>query len=613
MKMTTRWFKPICAALLLLGSVLASAVGAAPDICATPEGGIGGTGNTIQSSGIGGTGNPARGTGNPARGSGIGGTGAPAGGIGGTGALAGRVMFIAGYAEAQRSGITRPLVKGDPVCAGDALLTAKDALVQLRMADGGTILLRADSQLTIEAFAYRGVEDGSERSLLALAKGGFRAITGAIGRLHKDAYGIRTPNATVGIRGTDHETYFVPVPPPGQTAPAEPGTYNRVISGATVLQTESGKLTIGPKQIGFAGLRGAPPLLLDTPPAIFGDPTAKTGKGARNGNAEKAEKNGDKNEKSEKHEGSEGTERSEKHEGSDKRDLVSRTDSRETKGLQEKFDSDEHNVSGTNTEVVAPIKVGDDKVELHAGLKEITPAPAASMLIGAYSGGGAATTGSVKAGDPGANLLIGANHDPASASNNASRFNYLAGDAKLIQSGVIDEDGIDAHWGIYAGGVSFDPSGRAIPIAYHHFIFLERGLTPPEVITAMTGTASFSRVDGYSPPTNELGGMGGNVKLDVTVSLGGNAAVTAYNLGVSDAQARNWSGAFSGNVPLGDFAQRGVPLAVTCSGASCGSGSGSGSAVGVLAGPAAKALVTSYGLSTTTGQQVVGTAILSRP
>jgi hypothetical protein len=39
---------------------------------------------------------------------------------------------------------------------------------------------------------------------------------------------------------------------------------------------------------------------------------------------------------------------------------------------------------------------------------------------------------------------------------------------------------------------------------------------------------------------------------------------------------------------------------------------GSGTAVGILVGPSANGLISAYGLSTTTGQNVIGTAVLSR-
>ena len=170
--------------------------------------------------------------------------------------LAGKVMFIVGKVEAHNLGQIRTLAKGDPVRVGDMLKSSKEASLQLRMEDGGTIVLRPESQLVIESFVYKGIQDGSEHIALDLVTGGFRAVTGEIGKLHKENYSIRTPNATVGIRGTDHETVFVGRTPPGQVAVIEPGTYNHVISGATLLQSGQGKLLIKPNQTGFAALNG---------------------------------------------------------------------------------------------------------------------------------------------------------------------------------------------------------------------------------------------------------------------------------------------------------------------------------------------------------------------
>ena len=256
----------IIAVIFLGGFITGNALAASDPI---KEGGIGGTGSAGNIKGIGGTGAPAM-----------------EGGIGGTGlrpdnesampTLAGKVLFIVGQVEAQNLGQIRSLTKGDPVRVGDTLKSSKGASMQLRMEDGGTIVLRPESQLVIESFVYKGIQDGSEHIALALLTGGFRAVTGNIGNLHKENYSIRTPNATVGIRGTDHETVFVSRTPPGQTAVVEPGTYNHVISGATMLQSEQGKLLIKPNQTGFAALNGASPIILDKTLPIFGDPKANS-------------------------------------------------------------------------------------------------------------------------------------------------------------------------------------------------------------------------------------------------------------------------------------------------------------------------------------------------
>lgn len=249
---------------IMIGGFIANIgnVWALSDTCAIKVGG----------SGIGGTGIVAKGTG-------IGGTGIKPDGI----QLAGRVLFSTGRVEAKNQGSSRVLAKGDQVCVGDILQTDQGAMVHVRMEDGGLIQLHQSSQLAIETFIYKGVQDGNERSSLALLQGGFRAVTGAVGKLHKENYSIHTPNATIGIRGTDHEIYFVPASRPGQDSAEKPGTYNHVISGGTVLQNEYGKVLIEPSQTGFMPLHNGTPILLDVTPVIFGDRVSEYGKGDERG------------------------------------------------------------------------------------------------------------------------------------------------------------------------------------------------------------------------------------------------------------------------------------------------------------------------------------------
>lgn len=252
---------------IVLGGLFAGTgnVWALSGTCAIKEGGTG----------IGGTGIVAKGTG-------IGGTGITSGGI----QLAGRVSFSTGHVEAKNQGSLRALAKGDQVCVGDTLKTGQGAVVHVRMEDGGLIQMRQNTRLAIETFIYKGVQDGNERSHLALLQGGFRAVTGEVGKLHKENYSIHTANATISIRGTDHEVYYVPEPGPGQDSAEQPGTYNHVISGGTVLQNEYGKVLIDPNQTGFMPLRDGAPMLLDVEPAIFGDRVSEYGRGDERGDEE---------------------------------------------------------------------------------------------------------------------------------------------------------------------------------------------------------------------------------------------------------------------------------------------------------------------------------------
>jgi hypothetical protein len=90
------------------------------------------------------------------------------------------------------------------VLAGDLLITAKDSYAQVQMNDGAQMTLRPHSNLKIEAFQFRKEEPQADNAVLRLLKGGFRTVTGLIGkRGNADAYKVRAASATIGIRGTD--------------------------------------------------------------------------------------------------------------------------------------------------------------------------------------------------------------------------------------------------------------------------------------------------------------------------------------------------------------------------------------------------------------------------
>jgi hypothetical protein len=229
------------------------------------------------------------------------------------------------------------------------------------------------------------------------------------------------------------------------------------------------------------------------------------------------------------------------------------------------------------------------------------------MVDGLLTVGGAPAVGSALAGNSGEKLLVEDNF-PSGYSNDATDFNYLANDVAPIDYGTAQVDGVNVTWGIYAGGIAFDTSGKAIAIDFHPFAFANGGAT---LISSVSGTAAFSTVVGSSTVTAS-GNLGGSVTLNVGINLS-SATVTSYVLGVTDANARAWTGNLLNGTPvaLSTFAN-GTPLAGTCV---CGSGtvSANGSAAGLLIGPAAKGLISSYALSTTTGQAVAGAVVMSRP
>ncbi len=541
-------------------------------------GGTGGTGTVAQGGGTGGTGAVAQGggtggTGTVAQGGGTGGTGISAdGGIGGTGrpaTLAGRVLFASGRVEAQLpGGAPRALGKGDPVCEGETLNSGAKSLLQLVTVDGATLVLRPGTQLEIEAYAFSGSEDGTEKTHLRLLRGGVRAITGRIGHTRKAAFIIRTETATVGILGTDHETFFVPRPTSGEGPVAEPGTYNRVISGGTVLSTPTGSLRIHPRQVGFAGFGRSQPRILERPPEFLGAPLSRLRRDAPNSSARSSSMEGD----------------------------VAQV--------------------ASGSLVVQEVNIFGTPLDLQTYLGGLFPAPVGGAYVGVQHVGPSVSAGGVTVDNVGSIVLLDGVALPGSVSSSATGFNYTANPAVLMERGAVMVDGAHVVWGLYAGGTSLDGAGQPVLNDYHHFAFAPGGATPDAVVRSLTGSATFATLVRNSSPTNELGGVGGTLNLSVQVQLGASASLIDYNLSVLDANARNWTGRFTGTAPLSVFGTGGVPLNVTCTGGGCGSGLGDPSrslAVGQLLGAGARGLITTYGLATTTGQVVAGSAVLMRP
>ena len=185
-------------------------------------------------------------------------------------ATAGVFQFVAGDVRViLDAGGERPAAKGAPVSVGDTISTAKASVAQIKMGDGAIVVVQPESRLTVAEFRYAGKEDGTEKVVFRLEQGGFRSVTGAIGHVNKGSYLIETPIAHIGVRGTDHESYYFPAPRSGYGEPAQAGVYNKVNAGLTYIRTRSGEVVIGPNQVGYAASAQDAPQLLTTMPGFF--------------------------------------------------------------------------------------------------------------------------------------------------------------------------------------------------------------------------------------------------------------------------------------------------------------------------------------------------------
>ncbi|MBX3677389.1 MAG: FecR domain-containing protein [Rhodocyclaceae bacterium] len=179
--------------------------------------------------------------------------------------LAGKVELVEGdvkvYDKAKKP---RHVVVGDSILEGEGIVTGRDGELHIDMEDGGLIAVRPNTRMSI--VAYRAEGDDQDKGIFSLLQGTFRSVTGWIGKFNPRSYQVRTPTATIGVRGTDHEPLVIPE----GSREGEPGSYDKVNVGGTFIQTRHGSIDVKPNQAGFAPWRGRPvPRLLPQVPAFF--------------------------------------------------------------------------------------------------------------------------------------------------------------------------------------------------------------------------------------------------------------------------------------------------------------------------------------------------------
>ncbi len=211
---------------------------------------------------------------------------------------AGKAIFVYGKVYvATADGDRRALKQGDRVAEGDTVITASNGRTQLQMADGGLLALRPGTEFLIEQFQMPAKEDmalaAPSRSFFVLIKGGFRSITGAIGKENKANYRVNTPVATIGIRGTDYDAVFCA----GDCATyskvlgrtVSDGLYIGVNSGGVVMETASGTLNLDAGEYGFAKDAQSAPGKSDEAASLLSSRTTAAVNGAASLEAEQQE------------------------------------------------------------------------------------------------------------------------------------------------------------------------------------------------------------------------------------------------------------------------------------------------------------------------------------
>lgn len=172
----------------------------------------------------------------------------------------GNVLIARGQALAvSPDSSSRKLAAGDHVFIGDKLITGADGFIRLHMIDDATLDLRCFSIMVIEDYAIKS-NVGENRSVINLLKGSLKKVTGEIGKWKEDVYQLKTPVASIGVRGTEYALrVFQSKGCEGTIDLNDNGLYLEVMKGIVDVSNKAGTTAVERPDTLYIPLPGASP------------------------------------------------------------------------------------------------------------------------------------------------------------------------------------------------------------------------------------------------------------------------------------------------------------------------------------------------------------------
>jgi hypothetical protein len=178
-------------------------------------------------------------------------------------------------------GTTKAISIGSKVDEGDTVVTEKRTYARLKFNDNSEVTLKPNSQFKVEKYSYNQGNPKGDSAAFNLVKGGLRTITGQIGkRGNQDSYQMKTPTATIGVRGTIYDAHFCQGSSCGNI-PA--GLYLAVSNGSVVVTNSAGSQTTMQVKAGqyvYVQSPVTPPVVLPAKPDIPFNPPPSVGASA---------------------------------------------------------------------------------------------------------------------------------------------------------------------------------------------------------------------------------------------------------------------------------------------------------------------------------------------
>ena len=150
----------------------------------------------------------------------------------------------------------------EPVASDTLIETGDKSAALLKFEDGQIVTMQADSILKVREYRYDAKRIENSSIVFSMFRGGMRFITGLIGQHNRQAFRLATPDATIGIRGTDFMVSMV-----GKSV------YSRVLAGKITMTNAAGMKTVGTGQTFVAtssAVLASPVSTLAVPAEAFG-------------------------------------------------------------------------------------------------------------------------------------------------------------------------------------------------------------------------------------------------------------------------------------------------------------------------------------------------------
>jgi hypothetical protein len=118
--------------------------------------------------------------------------------------------------------------------------TGENSSALLKFEDGQVVTMQSNSTFRVREYRYDAKKIENSNIVFSMLKGGMRFVTGLIGKARRQAFRLATPNATIGIRGTD---FMVTM--------AGKSMYGQVLTGKIAMTNAAGVKVVGAGQSAF--------------------------------------------------------------------------------------------------------------------------------------------------------------------------------------------------------------------------------------------------------------------------------------------------------------------------------------------------------------------------